>query len=282
MSTMHPHDYQHDHSREADDLVDEFKAIFQRARRGASDTLRAQRSIQARRDRAARARRAAQRSARGAADNDTDTRKTRVHVGDLTPDGGISEDLIARWAAAQALAEQLREEAETAKAEAAQSRDSSDAARSAKADTDAETAATWAQAWDERVRAAGFDPNTLADEKHNERDDVDPEQPEAQQDADLDPTHRAETAPDVDTGTDTDAEQFINRIAERAGEMAMEAADYLDDDANGTQPSVADLTAATDGPDTATRQSASPSLTAVPDLGAQPAAMADLDAGVSL
>lgn len=280
MSTMHPHDYQHDHSREADDLVDEFKAIFQRARRGASDTLRAQRGLQARRDRATRARRAAARNARSDAEATTDSGKTRVHVGDLTPNAGISEDLIARWAAAQALAEQLRQEAETAKAEAAQSRDSSDAARSAKADTDAETAATWAQAWDERVRAAGFDPNTLADDKSNERDDVEPEQREAQQDVDLDPTQRAETTPDVDTGTD--AEQFINRIAERAGEMAMEAADYLDDDTNGTQPSVADLTAATDGPDTATQKSPSPSLTAVPDLGARPAAMADLDAGVSL
>lgn len=302
MSTMHPHDYQHDHSREADDLVDEFKAIFQKARRGASDTLRAHRDRQARLDRAARDRRSAERDARtagrdaeraerAAGGSPRGSDKTRVRVTDTSPNanGGVSDELIARWASAHAVADLFREEARAADARAAESKDSSAAAQSAKAHSDAETADAWASAWDDRVRAAGVDPDALAEDRDRERDrDIaDPTRTPTQRDPGIEADRAAENdgaaEPAVfEADTGTDAEAFINRLAEVAGQMAIDTADDLDAATADTEPSVGELIAATHPPEGTTLTPAAETPSLSPDTAPDMGPAVDLDAGAGL
>lgn len=251
MATMHPHDYQHDNSREADEVLEEFRALFRRARRGASDTLRAHRDRQARLDRAARERGLAGRDIRAAEAESRAPRpehKQRVDV--PGPSGGISPDLIARWAAAHAAADMFREQAAAAHA-------ADDAAErteeTAKADHDADVAEAWAQAWDEQVRAAGVDPAELAEQ---------------------------------DTGTagaDVVADQsYADELAEWSGELAVTTADAVQT-ASSASPPVGHLIAEANTPSADASEAghtSSPSLSAVPALGAD--AAVELDAGAQL
>lgn len=293
MSTMHPHNYQHDHSRETDELVDEFKAIFRRVRRGASETLRAQRARHARADRDRRsaerddriAAREADRAQRDTASGASE--KPRIQVTDPETAVGISEDLIARWAAAHAVADLFREEADAAEARAAQSRDSSAAAEAARSHADAETARAWATAWDERVRAAGMDPDVLTEDRDTDRD-RDIARPGSSPAA---PAQEVLGAPEfiaepaafsADTGTD--AEDYIQRLSERSGQMALEAADDLDAGVGdwGPPPSLGELIDATHPPQGTTLTPAADTPALSPDTAPDLAAVADLDAGAAL
>lgn len=253
MATMHPHDYQHDNSREADEVLDEFRALFRRARRSASDTLRAHRDRQARLDRAARERGLTGRDIRAAeaateAHAPRSEHKQRVDV--PGPSGGISPDLIARWAAAHAAADLFREQAAAAHAADAAAERTEE---TAKADRDADVAEAWAQAWDEQVRAAGVDPAELA-EQHTGT-----------------------------AGADDVADQsYADELAEWSGELAVTTADAVQT-ASSASPPVGHLIAAANTPSADASEAgrtASPSLSAVPALGADTAV--ELDAGAQL
>ena len=290
MATMHPHDYQHDHSKETDEVAEEFRAILRRIRRGASETLRSHRDRQSRLDRTNRDQRSADRDARIAARDaqrdaarvrsearrDAPTAdKTRVEV--VRPRGaGVSPEWIASWAAAHAAADVAREEADTAQAQAAQARDSSAAAAAAEAHQRAEVAETWARAWDDRLRDNGVDPDGL---------EPDP----AAAGSEESPDQLRDRGADADTGRDrqlqgeelTDSERFIAEWAARAGEQAIDADTILHTD-NGPI-SASELVAQTyygspgDGPDLDTTP---PSLSMVPSMAVD--TTVDLDAGAQL
>lgn len=271
---MHPHEQQHEHIRETDDVFEEFRAIFQRARRSASEALRAHRSRQAALDRARRARlSSARETVRSVPDRDTAPDKTRVHIREHDRQSGISPDLIARWAAAHAVADQFREEAKAAEARAAESRESSDAAQAATKSGDADLADTWRSAWDDRVREAGFDPDELAREEQYDQEVAD------SYDDERDPA----AVPDrqVDAGT-PEVDDFAYDVAQQAADMAMTAADTLDTSTGHDQSrSAADLIDDTRPPDGTelTPADQTPHLSAAP--GADLGPSVDVSVGVS-
>lgn len=138
-----PHQQQQDHSRDADDIFDEIRALMRRARANAENALRLARVRQQRRQYSSR------------------TRHTRPHPAKYASTGapiaaGLTEDLMARWAGAHAAATLAREEAELARRENAH-----DDAATAHAEEAAQRAEAWADAWDERLRHAGLDPDSI-------------------------------------------------------------------------------------------------------------------------
>ena len=269
---MHPHEQQHEHIRETDDVLEEFRAIFRRAKRSASEALRAHRSRQAALDRARRARlSAASEKIRSVPDRDTAPDKTRVHTHEHTGQGGISPDLISRWAAAHAVADQFREEANAAEARAQESREAAAADEAATKRADADLASTWASSWDDRVRAAGFDPDDLAADEQTDRD--------------LDDSYERDDATHPDRRVDAGAPEagdFAEEIALRAADMAMTAADTLDTttpaDHSRSAAELIDDTRPSDGAELTPADQA-PHLSAAPaaDLGPS----LDVSAGVS-
>jgi hypothetical protein len=287
MATMHAHDYQHDHSKETDELTDEFRAILRRIRRGASDTLRAHRDRQARLDRARRDQRSTHRDTRTVAREEardtermrrdtTTAEKTRVEV--VQGRGaGVSPEWIASWAAAHAAADVAREEADAAQDRANEARDSSAAAAAAEAHQRAEVAQTWARSWDDRLRDNGVDPDGLEPDTA----DTTAEPGRDARDATRGVISDAGVGREADGAELSDGEQFIADWAARAGQQAIDADTILHTD---TGPvSASELVAATywgSPGDSPAPAALPPSLSAVPSLSVDPAV--DLDAGAQL
>ena len=145
---LDPHNVAQDNSREVDDIFDEARSIMRRSRRHADEALRQVRNQQHRRH--SRQTRAQQRlnTARAAEAHPPRYADTGADRQPLTP------DLMARWAGAHAAADLAREAA----AEAASGGDTT---RQAQTAATAQRAEQWAQAWDERLREAGVDPDTI-------------------------------------------------------------------------------------------------------------------------
>ncbi|MCX2966248.1 hypothetical protein [Gordonia aquimaris] len=143
---LDPHNVAQDNSREVDDIFDEARSIMRRSRRHADEALRQVRNQQHRqRSRQSRAQQRLNTARTADAHRDADTGAGRQP---LTP------DLMARWAGAHAAADLAREAA----AEAARD---GDTARQPQIEATAQRAEQWAQAWDERLREAGVDPDTI-------------------------------------------------------------------------------------------------------------------------
>ncbi|MGW8813106.1 hypothetical protein [Gordonia terrae] len=145
---LDPQNVPQDNSREVDDIFDEIRTIMRHSRRRADEALREVRNQQHRRR--ARQTRAQQRlnSARA-----TSTRPPRYT--DISAERHpLTPDLMARWAGAHAAADLARETA----AEAARG---GDTARQAQTQATVQRAEQWAHAWDERLREAGVDPDTI-------------------------------------------------------------------------------------------------------------------------
>lgn len=229
-----PHQQQQDHSRDADDIFDEIRALMRRARANAENALRLARVRQQRRQYSSR------------------TRQTRPHPAKYANTGapiaaGLTEDLMARWAGAHAAATLAREEAELARRENAHG----DAA-TAHAEEAAHRAEAWADAWDERLRHAGLDPDSIG------RDDP---RAEYTQDAEYSSAPEAYSAADrqyLDRDTDTHYETRQSQewggpaevveiedspqskywaIPENAAEYAL----YVDDAAHDSSPAPASV-----------------------------------------
>ncbi|MDH3013082.1 hypothetical protein [Gordonia alkanivorans] len=145
---LDPQSVPQDNSREVDDIFDEIRTIMRHSRRRADEALREVRSQQHRRR--ARQTRAQQRlnSARATGARPPRYTDTNAESHPLTP------DLMARWAGAHAAADLARETA----AEAARG---GDTAREAQTKATVQRAEQWAHAWDERLRDAGVDPDTI-------------------------------------------------------------------------------------------------------------------------
>ena len=145
---LDPHNVAQDNSREVDDIFDEIRTIMRHSRRRADEALREVRNQQHRRR--ARQTRAQQRLnfARHTGARQPRYTDTSAERHPLTP------DLMARWAGAHAAADLAREAA----AEAARD---GDTARQAQTNATAQRAEQWAHAWDERLREAGVDPDSI-------------------------------------------------------------------------------------------------------------------------
>lgn len=145
---LDPHNVAQDNSREVDDIFDEIRTIMRHSRRRADEALREVRNQQHRRR--ARQTRAQQRlnSARATGARPPRYTDTGAERHPLTP------ELMARWAGAHAAADMAREAA----SEAARG---SDTARQAQTKATVQRAEQWAQAWDERLREAGVDPDSI-------------------------------------------------------------------------------------------------------------------------
>ena len=145
---LDPQSVPQDNSREVDDIFDEIRTIMRHSRRRADEALREVRNQQHRRR--ARQTRAQQRLnfARHTGAHQPRYTDTSAERHPLTP------DLMARWAGAHAAADLAREAA----AEAARE---GDAARQAQTNATAQRAEQWAHAWDERLREAGVDPDSI-------------------------------------------------------------------------------------------------------------------------
>ncbi|MBR7193821.1 hypothetical protein [Gordonia sp. SCSIO 19800] len=146
---LDPHNVTQDNSREVDDIFDEIRTIMRHSRRHADEALRQVRNQQHRRR--SRQTRAQQRlnTARATGARPPLYTDTSAERHPLTP------DLMARWAGAHAAADLAREAA----AEAARG---GDTAREAQTKATAQRAEQWAHAWDERLREAGVDPDTIS------------------------------------------------------------------------------------------------------------------------
>ena len=145
---LDPQSVPQDNSREVDDIFDEIRTIMRHSRRRADEALREVRNQQHRRR--ARQTRAQQRLnfARHTGARQPRYTDTSAEPHPLTP------DLMARWAGAHAAADMAREAASEA------ARDG-DTARQAQTNATAQRAEQWAHAWDERLREAGVDPDTI-------------------------------------------------------------------------------------------------------------------------
>ncbi|MAU83112.1 MAG: hypothetical protein CME34_14850 [Gordonia sp.] len=145
---LDPQSVPQDNSREVDDIFDEIRTIMRHSRRRADEALREVRNQQHRRR--ARQTRAQQRLnfARHTGARQPRYTDTSAERHPLTP------DLMARWAGAHAAADLAREAA----AEAARD---GDTARQAQTNATAQRAEQWAHAWDERLREAGVDPDSI-------------------------------------------------------------------------------------------------------------------------
>ena len=145
---LDPQSVPQDNSREVDDIFDEIRMIMRHSRRRADEALREVRNQQHRRR--ARQTRAQQRLnfARHTGAHQPRYTDTSAERHPLTP------DLMARWAGAHAAADLAREAA----AEAARE---GDTARQAQTNATAQRAEQWAHAWDERLREAGVDPDSI-------------------------------------------------------------------------------------------------------------------------
>lgn len=145
---LDPQSVPQDTSREVDDIFDEVRSIMRRSRRHADEVLRQVRSQQHRRR--TQQTRAQQRLnyARHTGARQPRYTDTSAERHPLTP------DLMARWAGAHAAADMAREAASEA------ARDG-DTARQAQTNATAQRAEQWAHAWDERLREAGVDPDTI-------------------------------------------------------------------------------------------------------------------------
>lgn len=224
-----PHQQQQDHSRDADDIFDEIRALMRRARANAENALRLARVRQQRRQYSSR------------------TLQTRPHPAKYANTGapiaaGLTEDLMARWAGAHAAATLAREEAELARRENAHG----DAA-TAHAEEAAHRAEAWADAWDERLRHAGLDPDSIGRDDPRAEYTQDAEYtsaPEAYSEADrqyLDPDNWG-SASEVGDLDDRQSQHWT--IPENAAEYAL----YVDDaahDSSAAPASVGELLADT-------------------------------------
>ena len=145
---LDPQSVPQDNSREVDDIFDEIRTIMRHSRRRADEALREVRNQQHKRR--ARQTRAQQRLnfARHTGAHQPRYTDTSAERHPLTP------DLMARWAGAHAAADLAREAA----AEAARE---GDTARQAQTNATAQRAEQWAHAWDERLREAGVDPDSI-------------------------------------------------------------------------------------------------------------------------
>ena len=145
---LDPQSVPQDNSREVDDIFDEVRSIMRRSRRHADEVLRQVRSQQHRRR--TQQTRAQQRLnyARHTGARQPRYTDTSAERHPLTP------DLMARWAGAHAAADMAREAASEA------ARDG-DTARQAQTNATAQRAEQWAHAWDERLREAGVDPDSI-------------------------------------------------------------------------------------------------------------------------
>ena len=213
-----PHQQQQDHSRDADDIFDEIRALMRRARANAENALRLARVRQQRRQYSSR------------------TRHTRPHPAKYANTGapiaaGLTEDLMARWAGAHAAATLAREEAELARRENAH-----DDAATAHAEEAAQRAEAWADAWDERLRHAGLDPDSIGrDDPRAEytQDEEYMSAPEAYSLADRQYLDRDNWGSASEVGDDLDDRQSQYwAIPESAADYAL----YVDDAAHDSSP----------------------------------------------